>query len=77
MENFAIILPIKNLNCTPSRLWNFNNWTKNFQGLRCGRKCQKNKHTANMDNTNSALLVIIEGPVWYNIYHQLPIVKGC
>ena len=25
---------------------------------------------------NNVLLVKIEGPVWYTIYHQLPIVKG-
>ena len=25
---------------------------------------------------NNVLLVKIEGPVWYTIYHHLPIVKG-
>jgi len=26
--------------------------------------------------TNNVLLVKIEGPVWYTIYHHLPVVKG-
>jgi len=25
---------------------------------------------------NNVLLVKIEGPVWYTIYHHLPVVKG-
>ena len=27
-------------------------------------------------NINNVLLVKIEGPVWYTIYHHLPVVKG-
>jgi len=27
-------------------------------------------------NINIVLLVKIEGPVWYTIYHHLPVVKG-
>ena len=26
--------------------------------------------------TNNVLLVKIEGPVWYTIYHHLPVVEG-
>jgi hypothetical protein len=26
--------------------------------------------------SNNVLLVKIEGPVWYTIYHHLPVVKG-
>jgi hypothetical protein len=29
-----------------------------------------------MDVHNNVLLVKIEGPVWYTIYHHLPVVKG-
>ena len=28
------------------------------------------------DSINHVLLVEIEGPVWYTIYHHLPLVKG-
>ena len=28
------------------------------------------------DPTNNVLLVKIDGPVWYTIYHHLPVVKG-
>ena len=28
------------------------------------------------DGINNVLLVKIEGPVWYTIYHHLPVVKG-
>ena len=27
-------------------------------------------------SANNVLLVKIEGPVWYTIYHHLPVVKG-
>jgi hypothetical protein len=30
----------------------------------------------NMVRINTVLLVKIEGPVWYTIYHHLPVVQG-
>jgi len=35
-----------------------------------------NTETENTTCTNNVLLVKIEGPVWYTIYHHLPVVKG-
>ena len=33
-------------------------------------------YTKYLAEFNNVLLVKIEGPVWYTIYHHLPVVKG-
>ena len=38
--------------------------------------CNNPLTMVNMPYINNVILVKIEGPVWYTIYHHLPVVKG-
>ena len=54
--------------------------TSNPVAVLCMRCLESSHHKRGLVNCNvlrnDALLVKIEGPVWYTIYNHLPVVKG-
>ena len=69
--------------CTKCRAWQTNNtkrhtdWSMEVEPKKRSRgNLLETKSVGNTSATNNVLLVKIEGPVWYTIYHHLPVVKG-